>query len=394
MCDSPVQIKNPNFAPRFDKLYKYGVNPKYNISRYSAIKYPLDSYIYVPCGHCQSCLRMAQQYMIQRFEQHARGKYVLFCTATYQNSALPRLEGVLKDGNPYSIPYADTRDFRLMVKRIRKNHLFSRDFTYWCTTEYGNDSKHGSTYKSNHRPHFHYFIFIEKQQNDNDDITPKELSEEWEQVFIKEWRRNLGSTRNPNWLPLSKFIKMSDGTGTYDVHALVSLDGHDDLDAIYYASSYCYSYDEYVKKTMQFMYCNLDYADYVEFRKQFRPRRLMSLKFGISSDTDQYILDCINFSLKSNLNFPCYFNHKGESSPLSRYYKDKYLTIKQYLQFCVRNPEGVIKDPDTGEIICNTRFSPVFDSKKLEEIRRSSIAFQRICLNLRKQRLTFEFDDD
>ena len=394
MCDSPVQIKNPNYSPMFDKFYKHGVNPRYNITRYSAIKYPLDSYIYVPCGHCQACLRMSQQYMIQRFEQHARGKHVLFCTATYQNSALPLLEGTLKNGKPYSIPFADTRDFRLMVKRIRKNHLFSREFTYWCCTEYGNASKHVNSYKSNHRPHFHYFIFIDKLPFDIDDVTCKELAEEWESVFIKEWRRNLGSTRKPVWQSLSKFIKLPDGTGTYDVHALTSINGHDELDPIYYASSYCYAYDEYVKKTLQFMYCNLEYTDYVEFRKFFRPRRLMSLRFGVSLDTEQYILDCINFSLKSGLMYPCYFNHKGGSSPLSRYYRHKYLDLRSLVKFAVRSPEGIIKDPDTGEIICNTQFPPSFDRAKHEEIRRNSIAFQRICINLRKQHLTFELDDD
>ena len=393
MCDSPVQIKNPNFSPAFEHAYKYGPNARLNISRYSAVKYPLDSYIYVPCGHCRSCLQASQSYMIQRFKEHCKGKWVIFCTATYRNEMLPRLEGVTKDGEEYSIPYADTRDFRLMIKRIRKDNLFCREFTYWCTTEYGNGDKHGGR-GTNHRPHFHYFIFVDKLEgeDENDGLA---LAEKWEQCFLSQWKRNISkSTKFPVYEPLSRFIKMPDGTGTYDVHLLRELPGHDDNDPIFYASAYCYAYDEYVKKTLQYFYCNLEYEDYIEFRKKFRPRRVMSLRFGISADTDEYITDCINFCLKNNIQFPCYFDDKGNSSPLSRYYKDKYMTMKQYIRFAAMNPDGVIKDSESGEIICNTRATPVFDKQKMLDLRRLSLKFQRICLKLQREHLTFEFDDD
>lgn len=401
MCFKPVQIPNPNFAPGFVDHHDKP-NAKLNIGKLSAIKNPLDSYIYVPCGSCDACRTLYQLYTIQRFREHSRGKWVLFCTATYQNSALPIYRTTFNNGTPFEIPYADFRDFRLMIKRIRKNGLVSRNFTYWCTSEFGNDSKHpGRNFKTNHRPHYHYFIFFEKQPNDTPD-TGYRLEAEFERAFKKEWKRNISkSTKYPVYVPLSKFIKTADGRGTYDVHLLTRRTGLEDVnkkqasedDPIFYASAYSLRYDKWAEKIIQLVYNNVEYDEYRRFKRTFRPHVCCSIGFGISPDTEAWITDCINWSLV-NADFFVYRNQEtGQTFPLARYYRNRYLGLRQYLLMSVKNPDRVICSDD-GELLCLTQPVPVFDAAKLAEIEKKSRKFAEVCTNLRRTHQSIEIDYD
>ena len=260
MCDSPIQIKNPNFAPTFEKRRTQSV--KYNRTKYSAVKNPLDSYLYVPCGHCRACRTLSQLYIIQRAVEHSKGRWVIFGTATYRPEMLPTHRLHFKNGNVRDVPVADLDDFRLMIKRIRKNYNFPK-FTYLCASEYGSDTKHGPK-KSNHRPHFHYFIYVDKKPQDTL-FEGLALAEQWNDIFIKEWKRNIAinksgkrTTRGAVWQPLSKFIRASRmRQGTYDVHLLVNDSPNlSEDDPFFYATSYTLGFDDWQERYIQMAWYN------------------------------------------------------------------------------------------------------------------------------------------
>lgn len=374
MCDSPVKLLNPNYIHRNRK----GIHR--NESKLSYIHDTTYKYIFVPCGVCDSCRRLAQVFMVQRFREHIKGKFAIFCTATYSNEAIPHL-GTYNNttGESFDLLVPAIDDFRLMVKRIRRYNLFSRPFTYWCTTEYGG---------KRHRPHFHYFIFVEKRETDNW-FTGEALAREWELVFRSQWKRKVGGTRfNPQYLPLSKFIKKPDGTGTYDVHLCTSSYGksEDMSDVIFYASKYCLKFDFYVRKRMQAMHETMDYADYQKARKQFRPRILCSKGFGISPDTSEFVRDCINYSLKhSNMGF-CYYNPNGDSYPLARYYKRRFLTVDDVVALMVKQAGSDLPDDNSHDM-------PVFDKSTILNLERKHSDFVRMCKRLEHMHDDIIIDD-
>ena len=59
-----------------------------------------------------------------------------------------------------------------MIKRIRKSEDFPA-FRYFAVWEYGH--KH-------HRPHFHYLIFVRKEEGDSPAF-PLMLEQRWEEIF-------------------------------------------------------------------------------------------------------------------------------------------------------------------------------------------------------------------
>lgn len=398
MCDSPVQIKNINFAPRFEKHHSHA-DVRSNIGKFSAVKNPLDSYIYVPCGHCRACRTLAQLYMVQRSVEHAKGRWVIFGTATYSPEALPIYTLRFKNGATRDIPVADFDDFRLMVKRIRKSGEFP-PFTYWITSEYGSDIKHGPK-KSNHRPHYHYFIFVDRQPDDTL-FEGQALAERWNDLFVREWRRNIAvnasgrrNTRAPVWLPLSRFIRATRRSrGTYDVH-LLQEDSPNCApeDPYYYATSYALGYDEWQEKYIQMSWYNCEYDVYKEFKKKFRTHVCCSKGFGISEDTETFVQECIDWSVANGLFYASYRFSDGRTLPLSRYFRNKYLRMRDYLKLRSADPESTIKTED-GDILCTTQKVPVFDRAKMFEIKNKNCKFERIKNQLREAHDVIMFDDE
>lgn len=397
MCDSPIQIKNPNFAPTFEHYRTQSVG--YNRTKYSAVKNPLDSYLYVPCGHCRACRTLNQLYLVQRAVEHSKGRWVIFGTATYRQEALPVYRLRFKNGSFRDIPIADFDDFRLMIKRIRKSGEFP-SFTYFCASEYGSEIKHGPK-KSNHRPHFHYFIYVDKKPEDTL-FEGQALAEKWNELFVREWRRNVAvnrsgrrTTHGAKWVPLSKFIRASRmRRGTYDVHLLINdspnLSGDDPF---FYATSYTLGYDDWQERYIQMAWYNCEYEDYKEFKKKFHTRILCSKGFGISENTETYIRDCINWSLANGQSFANYVKSDGATLPLSRYYQRKFLRMCDFVKFRSRNEECVIKSSD-GEILCTTQPVPVFDAEKILDLRDKDAKFMRVIGHLRRCHDVILFDDE
>lgn len=397
MCDSPIQVKNPNFAPSFEKRRTQSV--KYNRTKYSAVKNPLDSYLYVPCGHCRACRTLTQLYLVQRAVEHSKGRWVIFGTATYRPEALPVYRLRFKNGTCRDVPVADFDDFRLMIKRIRKNYNFPK-FTYFCTSEYGSDIKHGPK-KSNHRPHFHYFIYVDKKPEDTL-FEGLALAEQWNDIFVKEWKRNIAvnksgkrATRGAVWQPLSKFIRASRmRRGTYDVHLLVNdSPNYSEDDPFFYATSYTLGYDDWQERYIQMAWYNCEYADYKEFKKKFHTRILCSKGFGISENTDEFVRDCIDWSLSNGCLFASYLKSDGSTLPLCRYYQRKFLTMRDFIKFRSRNEDCVIK-ASNGELLCTTQPVPNFDAKKLLELRDKDATFMRVLGQLRRNHDVILFDDE
>lgn len=397
MCDSPIQIKNPNFAPTFGKRWTQSV--KYNRTKYSAVKNPLDSYLYVPCGHCRACRTLSQLYLIQRAVEHAKGRWVIFGTATYSQEALPVHRLHFKNGNVRDVPVADFDDFRLMVKRIRKSGEFP-SFTYFCASEYGSETKHGPK-KTGHRPHFHYFIYVDKKPDDTL-FEGFALAEKWNDLFVREWRRNIAvncsgrrTTRGAKWIPLSKFIRASRmRRGTYDVHLLVNDSPNcSEDDPFFYATSYTLGFDDWQERYIQMAWYNCDFEEYKAFKKKFRTRILVSKGFGISENTETFVRDCINWSLSNGCLFANYLKSDGATLPLCRYYQRRFLKMKDFIKFRSRNEDCVIKGPD-GELVCTTQPVPNFDQKKLLEIKNKNAIFGRVLTQLKNNHDVILFDDE
>lgn len=157
----------------------------------------LNEYFWVPCKHCDTCLKRYQAYWCSRLESERKTSlFVLFVTLTYSNDYLPvlkRKDVLTRDGliEAYSdadetfcipfkdfkfdskadlnyfnskmstggVPYAKFRDVQLFLKRYRK-FLFNNytkkyeNFRYFIVSELGKESL---------RPHYHGLFFFKSK---------------------------------------------------------------------------------------------------------------------------------------------------------------------------------------------------------------------------------------
>lgn len=144
MCTQPILIRN--------KKLLSSVNVR-------------NSFIKVPCGYCEECLRKRAKnlFVLARFEAEKtflNGGCGFMCTLTYDNDNVPILE---YDGKKYMV--FNKKDVIKFIKRLRTklDRLYLKhfgslapDFKYLVTAEFGTDP-----YKT-HRPHYHLIILFEK----------------------------------------------------------------------------------------------------------------------------------------------------------------------------------------------------------------------------------------
>lgn len=119
MCQAPILIKNPDYHspvtdPNYHKLHN-----------------TTDKMIAVPCGRCPTCLRLKQQYLVQRVQMEAINNDLYFGTLTYNDESLP----IAKYGD-IEFAYADISDWQNMIKMIRKDYPKLK-FKYMLVSEYG-----------------------------------------------------------------------------------------------------------------------------------------------------------------------------------------------------------------------------------------------------------------
>ena len=298
MCISPIRIRNPNYGHQPTGLYR--------------MKDCVSQFINVPCGHCSECVAVRQMSIVQRVQMEELENHIFFCTLTYNDKALP----VVTTSTGYDIRYADVSDVQKMIKRIRRHNLFGRDFRYFGVSELG---------KVRSRPHFHLLFFLPKL--DSDDFNEcLNLESCLFDVVRSEWRRNLGSTRKPIWLPCFDFVRRySHGRlkSTFDLHYVNPRSNSGDTsDVAFYVTKYMMKHSDRAERLQQALKLNLSEEEYDSIWKLVKPRWFASLKFGYnnSEKVRSYIRSCIDSSLQVD-DSPKFYNPiDGSSFPLSRYY--------------------------------------------------------------------------
>lgn len=336
MCVSPILIPNPN---RFLK------------SRFALYKDIESQYIYVPCGHCGECVHSRQMGIVQRVQLESLSGYPFFCTLTYNNQSLPIYE--CSDG--FKIRYADFKDVTNMIKRIRNNDLFGRNFRYFAVSELG--SKRA-------RPHFHILFFLERHSDDNA-YTAYNLESKIREVVLSQWVRNYGSRRSPVYKPLCTYVSkyiFGQKKSTYDLHYVSpsTIDGSSS-DVAFYVTKYMLKFDKHSNSLQSALKLNLNPLEYREVWNKVKSRWISSLNFGFGvyglqvkdlprserldilskSEAWKIVKDSIARS-RITCDTPKFFNpENGKPMPLGRYWYQfgTLYTFDDYHFFHYRNPD-------------------------------------------------------
>lgn len=310
MCISPVRIPNPNAGMSGMKS--------------TLMKDTTSKYINVPCGVCPECIAVRQMNFVQRIQMEALVNHLFFVTLTYNNDSLP----IVTTSTGYDIRYADVQDVQRMFKRLRKSKALPRPFRYFGVSELGSEKG---------RPHFHFIILLPKEKTDSlsDCINMESVIF---RAILHEWRRNYGSSRNPDYKPLCTYVrKLIRGKirTNYDCHYVnpILSDGQE-ADVGFYVLKYMMKPSKRVQRLQQALHMNLDPEEYEDVWKVVRPRHFESEAFGLGQvvldekrrylihpDVLSYLRNCVQRS-KGNFPSPRFFSPvNGNSFPLARYYQ-------------------------------------------------------------------------
>lgn len=317
MCYSPTLIKNPNRG-RKDKL-AYVVDT-------------VSQYIPVPCGHCGECIRLRSNGILQRAQLEELFGYPYMVSLSVQPKSMMYYEC----SNGFQIPYLPISDLQNMFKRLRKSGSLTRPFRYFATTELG--GVHG-------RPHAHILLFLERRPEDTV-YTPLNLEKIAWSAVLQEWRRNIGSTRNPEYIPICTYIsRIRNGrlNETYNLHYVTPslMDGTTE-DVSFYVTKYLVKDSEWKDKLKRRIFYHSPTLEEAEtVWSAVRPRAISSLNFGFGYYGDinprktskqerlailnglesaRIVRDCIERSSKSEKTARFYDLQTGKSMPLARYW--------------------------------------------------------------------------
>lgn len=308
MCISPVSIKNPN----------YGADPRKGVNY---LKDCTNAIIQVPCGHCYECIHARQQEKIQRFAMEYMVSDFFFCTLTYNNDMLPSV--TVKDR---VIHYPDYRDFRCFIKRLEKFDTFGEPFKYFAVSEYGS---------TKHRPHFHVIFALPKLIGHDSEVQNISRQNALYSKVLKEWRRNVSSTRSPDYKPLCTYAyNRRTNKSNFDFHYVnqhSTIFSGDALNNVsFYVSKYLLKYSEYEKKLLSWLHFNLSDAEELKrVRHLVTTRSYMSKSFGVCTTDKQiaHIRRGIDTAIQEGFKYPLFINpNTGATFPLCRYYKQKHFT--------------------------------------------------------------------
>lgn len=350
MCLAPVMIKN------------YHYNSPVRDPTFVALHNTTSPYIPVPCGRCASCIHLKQMYLVQRVQMESINNDLFYGTLTYNQESLP----TVKYGD-LTFSYPSFEDWQKMIKMIRKDYPDFK-FRYMCVSEYGG---------KRHRPHYHFILSIPRTS----DLLAEKYSKATDlfSIWLKYWRRNYGSRRNPDWRPLCTYRRIGDRYN-YDLHYLDPYSSKDGLDGVsFYVTKYLLKYDDFVDKFKSKLFFTLSDQDYKDAWSKFRPRCLLSKGFGSPDDPDvaAHIVNGINFALSDRqAYFPYYISrHNGATYPLAPYYQKKLLSVDSQLVFISRRPEINLTELDIDN----------FDRKQLQ--------LDMIRAYLSSQLTYFDFED-
>lgn len=327
MCLSPILIPNKS------RMYKGKVDSLTHFHDTTS------QYIYVSCGVCPQCLRKKQMYLVQRCQLESIDNYLFFATFTYSNDMLPFI-----NINGYTHYYASVDDFQKMIKRVRKSPFFMRytDNDGKCFIKYLYVSEYGS---KRHRPHFHAIFFVPKGRFDNV-YTPLSFESVLRNLFLSEWRRNVGSTRVPIYRPLCDFTqKFSSGKlrSNFDLHFVnPCLSSGQESDVAFYVTKYCLKYDKWFDDKRKALYLNLPPDEYHDAMALLKPAVRYSKFFGASDTAKKYVRECIKVHSSKSL-YPLFRNPlTGQLFPMSPYLFNKFGTLEDKYEFYYRsqNPDS------------------------------------------------------
>lgn len=333
MCTSPYYLKNPNISSKKIADWIKKRNPDYKTKNINLdLKDVTFQYIRVPCGRCPSCIALKQCYIIQRCQMESLDNDLYFGTLTYSNNTIPRL-----NINGFNLAYADIRDVQNMLKRIRKLDNVPK-FRYFFVSEFGG---------KRHRPHFHFLLSVPKCKTDTlaDKVSKGVILHN---IFLSEWRRNLGSKRKPRYVPLCDYICNSRGRN-FDLHYVnPSLSNNGCSDVAFYVSKYITKSNSYVDNLKSALYYNIsDYDEFLSTWKTLKPKFLISKGFGNPSSfsVKSHIIKGIEFGINSTTyDFPIYLNPiTSQTFPLCPYYKQKFLSLLHSYGFLYKQ-DSILSD--------------------------------------------------
>lgn len=384
MCDSPVLVRNPN-CKRLNRAYQYLLkkNPNYKPNDLRFLKDTTNHSIYVPCGHCPSCTALRQSYLIQRVQMEELVCDLFFCTLTYSNKMIPSV-----NANGYNLYYADVKDIQNLFKRLRNYDLLGPKFSYICCSEFGG---------LRHRPHWHILFAIPADPSETlaDKLDKEKL---FHDIVLSQWVRNFGSKRSPDYKPLCDYRCTRRGRN-FDFHYInPSSTNNGTSDVAYYVTKYVTKSNPYVRRLKSALYYNTpDDSSFNELWNMVRPRLLMSKHFGLgysSQNSKQahplladYIKRCIADSVSDNdCFFPRFRNPvSGAYYPLSPYYRDRFMSIDDYLTFFYRRP--LTLNPNDGSAPAPS--TDYLDSVKKDYLNNSKL----MSIELRDNYIDYSLDD-
>lgn len=340
MCLNPISIPNVNYGQK-----DIGLN---------FLKDCTSSRILIRCGHCPECVHASQMGYASRAQMEEKYMYAFMCMFSYNNEMLPYV--ISSDGKRFK--YANFKHLQDMFKRLRKDDAFhGRRFRYFAVSEFGSDEPRFGL-RANHRPHFHVLLFLEKKPSDHKVMTPVTLQRELFVTLLRYWAVNRGSKRVPLYAPLCTF-RESWRNGVrhrnFDVEYCDPTNFPEGVSgASVYVTKYMIKESSYVGRLQKALKTNYPPEEYDRLWKKVRPRSSRSLGFGLApedlsrpcvprQDIKNQIRRSIDFSISSGSAFPQFFHpHNGKSSPLSRYYRSRFMTADDRLAFLVnRSPDAV-----------------------------------------------------
>lgn len=364
MCLHPILIDNPDY------------NSRVTDSVYLKLHNTQSQKIPVPCGRCATCLRLKQQYLVQRVQMESLDRDLYFGTLTYSNDALPTME---MDG--YTFNYVSIDDWQNMLKMIRKNEDLP-SFKYFMVTEYGG---------RRHRPHVHFILSFPRLSKLVDRVS---FEMKLHDIFLKYWKRNINltkkltktgkfrkNTRNPKWLSLCIF-KQTHRSRNFDLHYLNPCSSSKGVDDVaFYVGKYTLKYDKWLDRLKSFLFFNLKPDLYTKVWDNLKPRRLISKHFGLSDSARDHIRQGIELAVSDpDAIYPYFINPlSGQTFPLSPYYKEKYLSVDEQILFRSRMPQD-----DLGFIFT--------EEKDLDSISKLEADFSKVC-DFLDSKHTLEDDD-
>lgn len=355
MCLHPYTIKNLN-----------RIRDPSRITPFRSLKDCTSQYINVPCGHCAECVRLRQNYLIQRIRLLSYNFDIYFQTLTMKPTLTPRISYDLDDGSTFTSEVASREYFQNYIKRVRKRKYFPDGFLYYCVSEYGGKK---------HRPHFHVLYFVPRKTEFTDIVKCRSFANSVRWSLFHEWSINKGTRKNPDYEELIEYHELYKNGKlykNYDFHFVEPKNGDSYENVAFYVTKYVLKIDKFVSSRIGLAKYHLaNPEDFPRFLYDFRPFQLFSKGLGFADSKFTLDYDKRNKLLQSFVdtsvnsaecggnpyNSLLFYTSDGKSFPLSPYIRKRVLTTAAAFRLKnadrLRNAEKYLNDYDSQQITEN-----------------------------------------